>query len=101
MYMRRRMISSSGICVYAEWSEAAMFGEAEIRALMRARGWRQTELAAEARVTQPTVSRWLAGQVPDPAAQERLAQLAAAAPSGGPGAPKAGYVPPPTLLGER
>jgi len=78
-----------------------MFGEAEIRALMRARGWRQTELAAETGVTQPTVSRWLAGQVPDPVAQERLAQLAAAVPSGRPGAAKAGFIPPPTLLGER
>ena len=76
-----------------------MIGEAEIRALMQARQWRQTELAAATGVTQPTVSRWLAGQVPDPVAQERLARLAAAAPSAI--VPRASFVPPPALLGER
>jgi transcriptional regulator with XRE-family HTH domain len=80
-----------------------MIVEADIRALMRARNWRQIELAAAAGVTQPTVSRWLAGQVPDPSAQERLAVLAAEsalAPRRGE-AVKAQFIPPPAILGER
>lgn len=52
-----------------------MITEQDIRALLQARGWRQAELAAAIGVTQPTVSRWLAGQLPDPLAQERLRQL--------------------------
>lgn len=74
-----------------------MYGEAEIRALLQARGWRQAELAEAAGVSQPTVSRWLAGQVPDPAAQERLGRLMGTET----GPPRSGYVPPPTFLGER
>jgi transcriptional regulator with XRE-family HTH domain len=52
-----------------------MIAEKDIRALLAARGWRQAELAAAIGVTQPTVSRWLGGQLPDPLAQERLRQL--------------------------
>jgi len=52
-----------------------MITEKDIRALLTARGWRQAELAAAIGVTQPTVSRWLGGQLPDPLAQERLRQL--------------------------
>jgi transcriptional regulator with XRE-family HTH domain len=52
-----------------------MITELDIRALLAARGWRQAELAAAIGVTQPTVSRWLGGQLPDPLAQERLRQL--------------------------
>jgi transcriptional regulator with XRE-family HTH domain len=52
-----------------------MVTEQDIRALLEARGWRQAELAAAIGVTQPTVSRWLGGQLPDPLAQERLRQL--------------------------
>lgn len=52
-----------------------MITEQDIRALLEARGWRQAELASAIGVTQPTVSRWLGGQLPDPLAQERLRQL--------------------------
>ncbi|MDQ0392203.1 transcriptional regulator with XRE-family HTH domain [Labrys monachus] len=52
-----------------------MVTEQDIRALLQARGWRQAELAAAIGVSQPTVSRWLGGQLPDPLAQERLREL--------------------------
>jgi transcriptional regulator with XRE-family HTH domain len=61
-----------------------MVTEQDIRALLEARGWRQAELAAAIGVTQPTVSRWLGGQLPDPLAQERLRQLIGGAYAGMP-----------------
>ncbi|CAH1678179.1 hypothetical protein CHELA41_24499 [Hyphomicrobiales bacterium] len=58
-FMRMRMIG-------------AMITGEEIRALMAAHSWTQSDLAGRIGVKQSTVSRWLGGQTPDPAAQEKL-----------------------------
>lgn len=46
-----------------------------IRKIMSARKWTQTRLAAELRVTQPTVSRWLKGSQPDIEQHHRIMEL--------------------------
>lgn len=73
-------------------------GEHEIRVLMRERNWNQTELANALGVKQPTVSRWLAGTMPDPPQQEKIADLIA----GRLESPRAAaFTEPPDFLGER
>lgn len=52
----------------------------EIRQALALYGHRQTALAAAAGVTQPTVSRWLKGQTPDPQQEARLRELLAGVP---------------------
>ena len=47
----------------------------EIEKLMRQRGWNQSTLADKCNVSQGTVSRWLKGTTPDPAAQAILSEL--------------------------
>jgi len=59
----------------------------DIRAILRDHGITQSALAERIGVRQSTVSRWLNGQTPDPAAQERLESMRA-----GRGAPQ---LPPP------
>lgn len=68
----------------------------EIRALLLSYGNRQQALADAAKVTQSTVSRWLAGRVPDPAQEVRLRELMAGTPPA-----TEGYRPPPELFGPR
>lgn len=72
-------------------------GEHEIRTLMRARAWNQRELAEALGVKQPTVSRWLAGTMPDPPLQDRIAALI----SGERPIGRSSFNPPPELFGER
>jgi transcriptional regulator with XRE-family HTH domain len=51
-------------------------GEKQIRRLMKARGWTQTQLADAVGVKQSTVSRWInQSQLPDPPQQARIMEL--------------------------
>ena len=66
----------------------------EIKSILASLGGRQAALATEVGVTQPTVSRWLNGAMPDPEAEFRLRELQTRLGD-------ASFRPPPQFLGER
>lgn len=63
------------------WPYAAQMvtsvGQSEVRALLKATGWKQGELAGRTGVSQATVSRWLKGSIPEIPQQIALQKLLA------------------------
>ncbi|MBD9635440.1 helix-turn-helix domain-containing protein [Ensifer sp. ENS07] len=49
--------------------------EQKLRAIMKATGWRQTQLAERLNVTQATVSRWFSGSEPEGARRDAILAL--------------------------
>lgn len=76
-HMRQRILPSRGgaYLFHAASYNAGMITTDDVRRALAIYGDRQIALAAATGVTQPTVSRWLKGAVPDPSAQEKLREI--------------------------
>lgn len=75
--MRQRILSSRGVVRYfdALRYKPRMLTRDDIRFLVDKHGGKQAVLAAAAGVSQPTVSRWLKGAIPDPQQEAVLRRL--------------------------
>lgn len=78
-YMRQRILSSRAPTdlFYATAYNGRMLTADDIKRALFIFGGRQVALASAVGVTQPTVSRWLKGAIPDPAQEARLREILA------------------------